>query len=96
MKVNVNYYEVAIHGAALKNDAKRYGDCVQCIYAKTSEIEAAWQGSDASAYISQLETFRPVLNEMQMVVENYGIYLDRCAQSYMTLQNQRAASARSL
>lgn len=96
MQINVEYDEVAANGALLKTDASSYGDCIARIYAKISEIQAAWQGSDAQAYISQLESFRPALAEMQEVVNNYGIMLETSAQAYMSLQNQRAASARAL
>lgn len=96
MKITVQYDEVRNNGTSLRNDAASYGELISRLYAKTSEIQAAWQGSDAQAYISQLESFRPALQEMQEVVSNYASVLQISADAYMNLQNQRAASARAL
>ncbi len=87
-----------VHQSAsyLKSKANEYEVTVQKIYSTMHQLETIWKGKDNQAFIQQLDTFRPQLNRMREIMEQYGNYLQACAQQYEALQNERTMAASRL
>lgn len=96
MKINISTEDVYQSASYLKLKANDYYTTVQRIYSTMHQLENIWKGKDNQAFIQQLDTFRPQLNRMREVVEQYGNYLQTCAQQYEALQNERTMAASRL
>ena len=86
MKINISMEDVYQSASYLKLKANDYYTTVQRINSTMHQLENIWKGKDNQAFIQQLDTFRPQLNRMREVVEQYGNYLQTCAQQYEALQ----------
>ena len=82
MKISVDYSEVY--------------DRIQNLYKKVEQMQSIWQGVDHLAFQNQLEEFRPSLNEMYQVIQEYSNVLKQTASVYEQLQQDRVAQARLL
>ena len=80
----------------LKNKADSYNDLIQNLYKKVEQMQSIWQGVDHLAFQNQLEEFRPSLNEMYQVIQEYSNVLKQTASVYEQLQQDRVAQARLL
>lgn len=96
MKINVCMEELSQSASYLKSKASEYDAIVQKIYTTMHQLETIWEGKDNQAFIQQLDSFRPQLNRMREVVEQYGNYLQSCANQYEQLQNERTMAASRL
>lgn len=96
MKINVSMEDVHQSASYLKLKANEYEMTVQRIYSTMHQLEIIWKGKDNQAFIQQLDSFRPQLNRMREIVEQYGNYLQSCAQQYEALQNERTMAASRL
>ena len=56
------------------------------------QMQSVWQGGDHQAFINQLEQFRPQLQKMVPIIEEYARFLLYCANEYQRLQQDRIAS----
>lgn len=96
MNINVNYDEVRAGSQFLKQKSADYDGTIQSIYARMHEMSAIWQGSDNQAFISQLESFQPQLNRMTEIINEYASYLQKSADAYEQMQQDRIQQARNL
>ena len=69
---------------------------IQNLYKKVEQMQSIWQGVDHLAIQNQLEEFRPSLNEMYQVIQEYSNVLKQTASVYEQLQQDRVAQARLL
>ena len=96
MKISVDYSEVYQASVYVKNKADSYNDLIQNLYKKVEQMQSIWQGVDHLAFQNQLEEFRPSLNEMYQVIQEYSNVLKQTASVYEQLQQDRVAQARLL
>ena len=96
MKISVDYSEVYQASVYVKNKADSYNDLIQNLYKKVEQMQSIWQGADHLAFQNQLEEFRPSLNEMYQVIQEYSNVLKQTASVYEQLQQDRVAQARLL
>lgn len=96
MKISVDYSEVYQASIYVKNKAEDYHDLIQNLYKKVEQMQSVWQGVDHLAFQSQLEEFRPSLNEMYQVILDYSLVLKDTANVYEQLQQDRVAMAKQL
>lgn len=96
MKISVDYSEVYQSSIYVKNKAEDYHDLIQNLYKKVEQMQSVWQGVDHMAFQSQLEEFRPSLNEMYQVILEYSSVLRDTASVYEQLQQDRVAMAKQL
>lgn len=96
MQIKVNYEDVYQGSLDLKQKANSYQETITSMYAKMHQMQSVWQGSDNQAFINQLDNFKPQLDKMTEIIEQYASYLSSSAQSYRQIQNDRIAKARSL
>ena len=96
MKISVNIEEVAQGAAYLKQKSCQYQQMIEQIYARMHQMQAVWHGSDHQAFINQLDQFRPHLQKLTNVIDEYAQYLSQSARLYQQLQEHRVAKARTL
>ena len=96
MKIMVNYEEVAQGASYLQQKSNDYQQMIEQIYARMHQMESIWQGSDHQAFISQLEQFRPQLQKLTGIIQEYSKYLYKSAAFYQQVQQDRVAKARTL
>ena len=96
MKISVDYSEVYQASVYVKNKADSYNDLIQNLYKTVEQMQSIWQGVDHLAFQNQLEEFRPSLNEMYQVIQEYSNVLKQTASVYEQLQQDRVAQARLL
>lgn len=89
MKISVDYSEVYQASVYVKNKADSYNDLIQNLYKKVEQMQSIWQGVDHLAFQNQLEEFRPSLNEMYQVIQEYSNVLKQTASVYEQLQQDR-------
>ena len=96
MKITVNIEEVAQGAAYLKQKSSQYQQMIEQIYACMHQMQAVWHGSDHQAFINQLDQFRPHLQKLTNVIDEYAQYLSQSARLYQQVQEDRVAKARTL
>ena len=60
------------------------------------QMQSVWQGSDNQAFIDKLEQFKPQLNRMTEIIEQYALYLQKSADNYQALLQDRIMKAKNL
>lgn len=96
MQIKVNYEEVYQGSLTLKQKATQYDEVIQRIYMRMHELQGVWQGSDNQVFIDKLEQFKPQLNRMTQIIEQYANYLQKSANTYQSIQQDRIMKARNL
>lgn len=96
MRIQVDFDSVRMHGAALHQHANFYAETISRIYQIVEQLNAVWQGEDCAAFVSQLESCRPSLMQIQGVVDAYASHLEASANAYQNLQTNIASAARTL
>lgn len=96
MKIHANYTEISRTGQTVKQRASEYESQMTQMIARMNELRPVWQGSDAQAFVTQLEGLRPKMMELKAAMDAYGQLLIRDAEAYKSLQANRAANARKL
>ncbi len=96
MQISVNYQELAQSANYLHQKSNDYQQLLNQIYARMQQMQSVWQGGDHQAFVNQLEQFRPQLQKMVPIIEEYARFLLYCANEYQRLQQDRIARARNL
>jgi len=79
----------------MKNIRANLSNTMQQLESKISALTSTWEGEDSSAFQSQFGRFRPDIDEMLAIVDEYTKDLDEIAQTYLTTEQkvQQEASA---
>lgn len=96
MNISIQTQDVLHTSSCLKQKANQYEEAIQKMYMRMHEMQSVWKGTDQNAFIAQLDSFQPQLKKMTEIIRQYAAYLERSANQYEQLQNERAASARRL
>ena len=96
MQIKVDYDQVHQSALNIKQKAMQYEETIQKIYGRMHQMQSIWQGADNQAFIDKLEQFRPQLERMRDIIEQYGLYLQKSAENYQALQQDRIMKARTL
>ncbi len=96
MRIRADYNEIERTGNAVKSRSAEYESQMNQMVARMNELQSVWQGTDAQAFVTQLNGLRPKMMQLKDAMDKYGELLVRDAAAYKSLQANRAASARSL
>lgn len=96
MRIEVESDQIYEASVCLNEKADVYGECIQRLFSRVKEMQSIWQGVDHLAFQEQLETFRPSLKEMEVVIHQYADALRNTAHVYEALQQDRVAQAKRL
>lgn len=96
MKIQVNMDEISHNAMYMKQKANEYEQTIQNIYTGMYQLQGVWQGKDNETFIRQLDSFRPQLQRLATLMEQYGHYLQTCANQYEELMAERSMAASRL
>lgn len=96
MKINVNIQMVYQEAVVLKQKAESYDRIIKTMSARMHEMQNIWIGEDNQAFIQKFDELVPQLNKMTQVIEEASNYLQKSANAYQTLQEDRVAKAKFL
>lgn len=96
MQIRVDYEQVHQSASMIKQKAAQYDETIQKIYSRMHQMQSVWQGSDNQAFIDKLEQFKPQLNRMTEIIEQYALYLQKSADNYQALLQDRIMKAKNL
>ena len=96
MQIRVDYEQVHQSASMIKQKAAQYDETIQKIYSRMYQMQSVWQGSDNQAFIDKLEQFKPQLNRMTEIIEQYALYLQKSADNYQALLQDRIMKAKNL
>lgn len=93
MLIQANSAGISQHAAMLTSQAGQCETLIRQIGRTMQDTSAVWQGSDASAFVSQAEAFQPQLLRLSTLMEQYAQALKQTAAVYDQLQQDRLAQA---
>lgn len=96
MRIQASYVDIRATAQTLQRQAAQFESLYTRMTSRMNELQAVWQGSDAQAFLSQMEGLRPKMTQLKTAVDSYSALLSSSAAAYEALQANRAASARML
>lgn len=93
MLIQANSAGIAQNAATLTSRSQQCADLIRQIGLTMHGTATVWQGSDASAFVSQAESFQPQLLRLSSLMEQYALTLKNTAAVYDQLQQDRLAQA---
>ena len=96
MQIRVDYEQVHQSAFMIKQKSAQYDETIQKIYSRMYQMQSVWQGRDNQAFIDKLEQFKPQLNRMTEIIEQYALYLQKSADNYQALLQDRIMKAKNL
>lgn len=96
MQINVNIEQVYQEANTLHQKSESYDQIIKNMTGRMHEMQSIWQGEDNQMFIEKFDELVPKLNQMTMIIQEAGQYLNVCASQYEQLQNDRIAKAKLL
>lgn len=96
MRIQADYNEIRATGTNLQRQSQEYESLMGQMIARMNELQSVWQGSDAQAFLTQLEALRPKMLKLKTAIDTYGNLLIADASAYEQHQANRTANARML
>lgn len=96
MNINVNFEELKQTAKTIQNYSEQYEQTIQSMYSRVQELQTIWKGADNQAFVEQMQSFRPELNRLKDVIQQYSHFLNTSATAYETLQKDRITNAKRL
>ncbi|MBR4858852.1 MAG: WXG100 family type VII secretion target [Clostridia bacterium] len=66
------------------------------LYSETDSLASSWKGEDNQAFVSQIAEFKPDLQNMKKLMDNYADFLRKAAKTYRETQEAVTSQARTL
>lgn len=96
MKISVEPQVLERSAAMIEEQCNAYEKTYHQLYQRVDELQHGWQGKDHMAYVTQIRGFEKDFISMVRMMRSYTQFLRSSAQSYRSVQEDRAAKARSL
>jgi WXG100 family type VII secretion target len=87
-----------LDSAAAKVDQQSadYERVYKALFNEIEGMQAAWQGADNLAYVSQIKGFMDDFNQMSALMKQYSEFLKVSARTYRETQNEVISAAKRL
>ena len=78
------------------SEATTYETTYNNLFKAVQELQNSWSGADNTAFTQQIEGFRDDFVRMKKLMDDYGDYLTKCANTYRETQSNVKAGVSSL
>jgi WXG100 family type VII secretion target len=87
-----------LDSAAQKVDQQSadYERVYKALFSEIEGMQAAWQGADNLAYVTQIKGFQDDFNKMNALMKQYSEFLRTSARTYRETQNEVINAAKRL
>lgn len=75
MDFQADYEEIKATGMELLAQAREYNSEVSAIYKKVDEVSNGWQGADNKAFATQVNSYKPIMEDLGAAIEECGAFL---------------------
>lgn len=79
MDFQADYQEIRATGTELLAQAREYNSEVAAIYRKVDQVSNGWQGADNKAFAAQVNSYKPIMNDLGAAIEECGTFLKNVA-----------------
>ncbi len=88
--------ELLRSAGSLEEKVNQYQREYEKMYAEIESLKVDYQGQSSEAFNNQINAFKPALEEMVSVVNDYIAYLKNTANNYTTAEDALTDSANAL
>ena len=93
---HVTTEELLRSASLLEEKVNEYQGQYEKMYAEVENLRVHYQGQSSEAFNTQINAFKPALEEMASIVRNYITYLKNTANKYTTTEDAFTDSANAL
>lgn len=93
---HVTTEELLRSASLLEEKVNEYQGQYEKMYAEVENLRVHYQGQSSEAFNTQINAFKPALEEMAFIVRNYITYLKNTANKYTTTEDALTDSANAL
>ena len=93
---HVTTEELLRSASLLEEKVNEYQGQYEKMYAEVENLRVHYQGQSSEAFNTQINAFKPALEEMASIVRNYITYLKNTANKYTTTEDALTDNANAL
>ena len=79
MDFQADYQEIRATGREILGQSREYNSEVKSIYRKVDQVSNGWQGADNKAFATQVNSYKPIMEELGKTIEECGTFLTKVA-----------------
>ncbi len=88
MDLTVDVGQLNTVGSNLINKAGDFNTQVTKLYAAIGALDAAWQGTDQSAYVNKINEQKPIMEQLKAAIDECGNYCKEAARILQETQEK--------
>ena len=78
---------MTVIGNNTKSNADEVRSNINKIYSNIDDLSSRWKGADNQAYVAKTNEYRPDMDKLVEVLDNFGTFLIDAANSYQSTQD---------
>lgn len=86
--MKAEYTEMNQQALAIDNAIQNYNNSIRNLYEKISSLETVWHGSDNKEYVNKILSFKQDIENLGIIVNNYGVLLKKSALKLQEAQEE--------
>lgn len=95
--IKVNTEGLGASGTSISGLAADYKEKIAYIYSKINELSTtAFVGEEMKTYSAKMEDYRPIMDKLGNIIDDFGIFMTKAANTYSNVQEQAKNIANNL